>query len=86
MPLIFLCDNLQTIFRAKFSAITETDIMKAFEALGSPNKNEAMSVDARQELDLRIGCAFTRFQTKYFQVLCFLLSVLHLCKCVCNIL
>ncbi|XP_064393121.1 DNA topoisomerase 3-beta-1-like [Halichondria panicea] len=57
----------QVIWRAKFSAITEGAISQAFNSLGSPNWDQARSVDGRMELDLRVGCAFTRFQTKAFQ-------------------
>nr|BAA20009.1 topoisomerase-III [Homo sapiens] len=49
----------KTVFRARFSSITDTDICNAMACLGEPDHNEALSVDARQELDLRIGCAFT---------------------------
>jgi DNA topoisomerase-3 len=55
------------ILRAKFSAVNAEDIQKAIQNLGYPNENESQSVDARQELDLKVGVAFSRFQTMYFQ-------------------
>ena len=43
------------VYRANFSALTNTELSYAYENLGHPDKYMAMSVDARQELDLKIG-------------------------------
>eukprot|EP00924_Labyrinthula_sp_SR-Ha-C_P005387 snap_masked-scaffold_1-processed-gene-30.37-mRNA-1 protein AED:0.19 eAED:0.19 QI:0/0/0/1/1/1/4/0/927 len=55
------------IFRAKFSALASKDLRKSIEEknLVQPNIRESLSVTARQELDLKIGVAFSRFQTQY---------------------
>lgn len=43
------------VYRAHFSAISEGDILKAYGALGKPDQHQSQAVDARQELDLKIG-------------------------------
>ncbi|KAL4241091.1 DNA topoisomerase 3-alpha [Mactra antiquata] len=58
--------NIQ-VYRAKFSEITPQAIARACQNLQIPDKNVSDAVDVRSELDLRIGAAFTRFQTKRLQ-------------------
>ncbi|WP_406661199.1 DNA topoisomerase [Methanolobus sp. ZRKC3] len=49
--------------RARFSSLSSGEIKKAFDNLVEPDTNLAMSAEARQILDLRMGAAFTRFMT-----------------------
>lgn len=53
-----------SVYRAHFSALTPSALFAAFGRPRRPNADEAMAVDARQELDLKIGCSFTRFLTR----------------------
>ncbi|ORM42199.1 DNA topoisomerase 3-alpha [Babesia sp. Xinjiang] len=51
------------IRRAIFSAVTRSEIERACGQLRDPNRNLAEAVEARQEIDLRIGSSMTRFMT-----------------------
>ena len=55
------------IFRAKFSEITLHSIDRALNNLVQPDSRVSSAVDVRQELDLRTGAAFTRFQSLRLQ-------------------
>eukprot|EP00466_Bigelowiella_natans_P007193 jgi/Bigna1/57958/fgenesh1_pm.42_\ len=55
------------ISRAQFSSLIPADIWRAVRSLRDPNENHSIAVDTRQELDLRLGAAFTRWQTMHFQ-------------------
>lgn len=55
------------VFRAKFSEMTKPALQRAMAALVPPDELMSKAVDVRSELDLRIGAAFTRFQTMRLQ-------------------
>merc|ERR1719153_1423233 len=66
---ISLCNEwipYDNVYRAKFSALTAHELVNAYNNLDRPDKYAAMSVDARQELDLKIGVAFSRLMTKAY--------------------
>jgi DNA topoisomerase-3 len=55
------------IYRAKFSTVMDAEILRALRTLGRINDHFVQAVQARAELDLRVGAAFTRFQTLRLQ-------------------
>lgn len=55
------------IYRARFSEMTSRSIEHAAQHLVRLDYALSEAVEARQELDFRIGCAFTRFQTMHLQ-------------------
>lgn len=50
--------------RARFSAMTRGDLLRAVNHLDVLNERMAAMVETRQEIDLRAGSAYTRFLTK----------------------
>uniref|UniRef100_H2Z239 DNA topoisomerase n=1 Tax=Ciona savignyi TaxID=51511 RepID=H2Z239_CIOSA len=68
--IINICRNIKSnipVYRARFSEITDRSIKSACNNLQQPDQRVSDAVDVRQELDLRIGAAFTRFQTLRLQ-------------------
>lgn len=58
--------NYDNVYRARFSSLTKTELNFAYDNPIRPDKYAALSVDARQELDLKIGVAFTRLMTRTY--------------------
>ena len=61
-----LAGNKQiAVYRARFSALSSSEVKNAFYHPTTINRRDAAAVKLRQELDLRIGAAFTRFLSRW---------------------
>lgn len=60
--------HYDNVYRARFSALTKVELVNAYENPARPDKYAAMSVDARQELDLKIGVSLSWHYLFCFQV------------------
>ncbi|KRX03419.1 DNA topoisomerase, type IA, core domain [Pseudocohnilembus persalinus] len=56
-------DQNLNFYRAQFSSLQSSEIIHAINNLRKPNFLMSQAVDARQELDFRLGCAYTMYQT-----------------------
>jgi DNA topoisomerase-3 len=55
--------NDPRVWRVHFSSLAPADLAKAFSNLRKPNPWESRCVEARQEIDLKVGVALTRLIT-----------------------
>jgi DNA topoisomerase-3 len=55
------------VLRARFSSLAPKELVRAVQNLVLPNRCLADAVSVRQEIDLRVGAAFTRWQTQCFR-------------------
>ena len=60
-------ERTNMVFRARFSTVMKQEIKRALYSLDRINQSFVQAVQARSELDLRVGAAFTRFQTLRLQ-------------------
>lgn len=51
------------IYRARYSAVTQTELRRAMSNLQRLDLKQVAAVEARCEIDLRSGAIFTRYQT-----------------------
>ena len=56
--------SMEHVFRARFSALTQPALRHAFNTLVRPDIRLSNASEARRELDLKIGVAFTRFLSR----------------------